>query len=417
MPAAIPSSATRVGAWDSDGGASSPAIQSRLVGTSATSKGPPGTPGNRYMVPVDKVKRSPPEVVAMQRKLAEYEAMEEDDLDVGQVMELTQLEEELRHQEMQQDAEIATFSKSTPAKGSTPAHKPSPNTARALAALRWDDGAAASKGSRSEIRKTPMPKPKPGQTVGSGRKSTLGTPASASSSRKSQVPSEDEEDVVEDDDFADDDDLGPSANEDVEEALAIVPRSARKAASTGRSFSTTALIMLFVSYALWWREEKIAVGFCDTNGETNTLVKTRQSNYSPSLALSSIPALPPKLLHTLDVAHVRPTCTSCPAHGVCSDGAFVGCKPDYVPQANVLSLGGLLPVSPRCEPDTEKLMAVAVQASRAARLLKRRKGEVICAGLEKSRRKRKADDVWVYGVSADDIMESLKTENEVRSPL
>ncbi|GAA5932755.1 uncharacterized protein JCM15063_002194 [Sporobolomyces koalae] len=203
-------------------------------------------------------------------------------------------------------------------------------------------------------------------------------------------------------------------------ASSPVKLNSNTAQSVKRVSAWTVLLVAIV-YSLWWREEKLAVGFCDTNSASNQLVATR----STSLA---VPALPPSLCTTLDALHLRPTCTPCPTHGFCEDGQFVGCSIDYVPHASALRLGGLLPIAPQCVPDTEKLMVVAMQASKASRLLRKRRGEVVCGGLERLRKKQiKSDagvggglgdtEAFVYGLQADNVLSALMRENEAsKSP-
>lgn len=183
---------------------------------------------------------------------------------------------------------------------------------------------------------------------------------------------------------------------------------------TVRQVSSWSILLLTIVYSLWWREEKLAVGFCDTSSSSNELVSRR----STSLAL---PSLPSSLCTTLETLHLRPTCTPCPPHGFCQDGQFVGCTIDYVPRASPLRLGGLLPIAPRCVPDTEKLMVVAMQASKASKLLRKRRGEVVCGGLERMRRKQMSSltrgegdrEAFVYGLQADNVLSALIRENEV----
>ncbi|GAA6013190.1 hypothetical protein JCM11491_005210 [Sporobolomyces phaffii] len=197
----------------------------------------------------------------------------------------------------------------------------------------------------------------------------------------------------------------------------VVPRDTAQAVKRVTGWT---IALLAIVYSLWWREEKLAVGFCDTNSPSNALVSQR----STSLA---VPALPSSLCTTLDALNLRPTCTPCPAHGFCQDAKFVGCSIDYVPKASPLRLGGLLPVPPRCVPDTEKLMVVALQASKASRLLRRRRGEVVCGGLKRLRKKQISAphsgagigdrDAFVYGLQADNVLTALMRENEAsKSP-
>lgn len=168
------------------------------------------------------------------------------------------------------------------------------------------------------------------------------------------------------------------------------------------------LLGLTVAYILWWREEKLAAGFCDTGSRSNPLVASRRT----SLAAAGLPELPPSVLRTADRLHLRPTCTPCPQHGHCRDGNFVGCTLDYVPRQSPLRLGGLLPIPPKCVPDTEKLMMVAMQASKASRLLRQRRGEVVCKGMERMRRKERNEEAWVFGLQAEALLTALRSENE-----
>ncbi|GAA6000908.1 uncharacterized protein JCM10292_006485 [Rhodotorula paludigena] len=175
-----------------------------------------------------------------------------------------------------------------------------------------------------------------------------------------------------------------------------------------------ALALVAFVYLAWAREEKLAAGFCDTSSSTNARLASRGT----SLAVPSLPALSPRVLSALDAAHLRPSCTPCPSHGHCTDGVFAGCTRDYVPRraSAALSLAGLVPLAPRCVPDTHKLMLVAQQAATASHLLRRRRGEVVCSrGLERQRRKDRAggrEDAFVFGVEAERVLEVLRAEND-----
>jgi hypothetical protein len=212
----------------------------------------------------------------------------------------------------------------------------------------------------------------------------------------------------------------PSKDQQQSKAISL-RSSASSALSTDtvhkvKHVSGWTILLLTIIYSLWWREEKLAVGFCDTNSSSNQLVSFR----STSLA---VPSLPASLCTTLDLLNLRPTCTPCPTHGFCQSGKFVGCSIDYVPKASPLRLGGLLPIAPKCVPDTEKLMVVAMQASKASRLLRKRRGEVVCGGLERLRKKQITAgngkggvgdrEAFVYGLQANNVLNALMRENEV----
>lgn len=169
------------------------------------------------------------------------------------------------------------------------------------------------------------------------------------------------------------------------------------------------LIALFV-YSLWWREESIAAGFCDTAKPTNDQVASRTG----SLVLPAwLPALPRPALSLIDSLHLRPSCTPCPPHATCRNGVFVSCKHDYIVKLNPFALGGLIPLSPTCRPDSAKLMAVAIEASSAAKLMRRRRGEVVCGKMESLRRKEGKSEAWTYGLEAEALVNTLRQQWEV----
>ncbi|GAA5900838.1 hypothetical protein JCM6882_007677 [Rhodosporidiobolus microsporus] len=197
-----------------------------------------------------------------------------------------------------------------------------------------------------------------------------------------------------------------------------------------------ALVGLLALYAAWYREETLAAGFCDTSSSalasSNPLVSSRASSGQTSLAFPSLPSLPSPLLHALDSTGLRPSCTPCPSHGVCSQSLFTGCTADYVPRPSLLRTLtlGLVPAAPTCEADTEKQVAVARQASVAGRVLRRRRGEVMCERRVERGRKReakalglgeiageeeeegRAEEAYVYGLEAEGVMKALARENE-----
>jgi hypothetical protein len=173
--------------------------------------------------------------------------------------------------------------------------------------------------------------------------------------------------------------------------------------------SLGSLLGLLFLYALWWREEKLATGFCDTGSATNAIVSTR----SGSRVLQAwLPPLPPAVSTLLDAAHLLPSCTICPAHGQCSGGEFLSCAADYVARPHPFSFGGILPLAPSCSPDTEKLMAVATLASRAARILRLRRGEVVCSGKVKASHLERRGEAVVYGLSREALMAMLRDQQE-----
>ncbi|KAK4705746.1 hypothetical protein P7C70_g441, partial [Phenoliferia sp. Uapishka_3] len=187
-------------------------------------------------------------------------------------------------------------------------------------------------------------------------------------------------------------------------------------------------IPLLVVLLLTWREEKVLSGFCDTGSDTNALVSSRTFSLAlpslPHFLRSRLPPIPNFIQSAIRKSHLVPSCTACPAHGNCRDGAFVSCASEYVSTAHPFAFGGLIPLSPRCKADTKKQMIVAEVASRLAKKLRQRRGEVVCKrGVEKMRwmeaRAMEGDGeaAWVYGLQSEALEMELKEENEaVGSP-
>ncbi|BGP13635.1 hypothetical protein JCM10213_007811 [Rhodosporidiobolus nylandii] len=201
------------------------------------------------------------------------------------------------------------------------------------------------------------------------------------------------------------------------------------------------LLLALLAYAAWYRAEKVAAGFCDSSPSpsssgtsagsgSNYLVLSRAQEGQTSLSLPSLPDLPRPVLSFLDSAGLRPSCLPCPSHGACSHAQFQGCEADYVPRPSLLSTlsGGLIPGRPRCEADTEKQVAVAKGAASALRVLRRRRGEVVCKRkIERGRRREakglnfgeegvegreEAMEAFVYGLEAERVLGALVAENE-----
>ncbi|KAI9742951.1 MAG: hypothetical protein M4579_007751, partial [Chaenotheca gracillima] len=57
------------------------------------------------------------------------------------------------------------------------------------------------------------------------------------------------------------------------------------------------------------------------------------------------------------------------------------CEPDFVLQPHPLSLGGLVPLAPTCEPDGEKARKVKAVADRAVEELRERRAKYECGDL------------------------------------
>ncbi|KAL8898023.1 MAG: hypothetical protein Q9207_006908 [Kuettlingeria erythrocarpa] len=141
-------------------------------------------------------------------------------------------------------------------------------------------------------------------------------------------------------------------------------KSKRSRKSSGSSVLRSApwavFTALVLGYVLWFRREKIEVGYCG-------LGKT-----SDSIAGLQIP----------DWAGLaQPECEPCPQHAYCYENLETRCEPNFVLKPHPLSLGGLIPLPPSCEPDGEKVRRVKAVADRAVEELRERNAKSECGTL------------------------------------
>ena len=159
---------------------------------------------------------------------------------------------------------------------------------------------------------------------------------------------------------------GRAANGEVD---ILPPRKKKRQPKTRtipRSAPWVVLMALFGGYATWWRQEKIAVGYCGIGRPSNGLSNVQIPEWAEVL---------------------QPTCEPCPQHAICYQGMETRCENDFVLQPHPLSFGGLVPLPPSCEPDGEKVRRVKAVADRAIEELRERKAQAECRTLKDSKGK------------------------------
>ncbi|KAL6696306.1 Man1-Src1p-C-terminal domain-containing protein [Trichoderma pleuroticola] len=162
----------------------------------------------------------------------------------------------------------------------------------------------------------------------------------------------------------------PDAQLELEEAArrgeaTIVPRRHSKPAR--KTNLKTPFFVLFISllgvYLAWYRQEKIAVGYCGLGRPATQIIP------------DDIPV--PDVI----IPFVEPQCEPCPPHAYCYEDFSVRCHSDFVLKPHPLSLGGLVPLPPTCEPDGEKARRVQAVADRAIEELRQRRAKYECGEL------------------------------------
>ncbi|CAO2654142.1 Nn.00g108750.m01.CDS01 [Neocucurbitaria sp. VM-36] len=134
-------------------------------------------------------------------------------------------------------------------------------------------------------------------------------------------------------------------------------KQASKATGTLKAMSGTLLLTAAAVFGGAWRQEKVAVGFCGIGREAAGLAGVEVPEWA---------------------SNILPQCEPCPPHAQCFRGLELRCDPDFIRKDHPLSLNGLVPLPPTCEPDSEKTRKVTRVADRAVQILRQRKAQYEC---------------------------------------
>lgn len=199
------------------------------------------------------------------------------------------------------------------------------------------------------------------------------------------------------------------------------------------------LLLLLLGMLGSYKSTSTSLGFCDAGSYNNDLILNRQSKLDDAKACiarkANLELDDPEAAKLIqcDITALplipfapRPTsCTPCPAHGLCQDGALLACQPEYILSAHPLSF--LSPVAdglpyvgpkafpPKCLPDTARKMMVGDLAMAMEKELAKTRGDIVCAGILKADDKR--GDGVKYGVTEQTLKERFAARRDVRPML
>lgn len=146
---------------------------------------------------------------------------------------------------------------------------------------------------------------------------------------------------------------------------ALLTRQKLHAPSRRKSKMTTPIWVLATTllsaYAAWYRQEKIAVGYCGIGRAATQIIPDNVQLPEWATVL------------------VEPQCEPCPPHAYCYEDFSVRCEADFILKPHPLSLGGLVPLAPTCEPDGEKVRRVQAVADKAVEELRDRRAKFECS--------------------------------------
>ncbi|KAL9597379.1 MAG: hypothetical protein Q9219_005188 [cf. Caloplaca sp. 3 TL-2023] len=167
-------------------------------------------------------------------------------------------------------------------------------------------------------------------------------------------------------DFTPEEQLELSKDRAANGGLDVLParRSKQSRKSSGSSILRSApwavITALLLGYGLWFRQEKLEVGYCGLGKTSDNVVGIQIPEWASVL---------------------QPECEPCPQHAYCYENMEARCEPDFVLQPHPLSLGGLVPLPPTCEPDGQKARRVKSVADKAVEELRERNAKSECGTL------------------------------------
>lgn len=139
----------------------------------------------------------------------------------------------------------------------------------------------------------------------------------------------------------------------------LVKHQKKPASTAAKTAPWALLVAVLTAVAGWYRQEKVAVGYCGVG--------------QPQWSLAEVDNVPVWVHETL-----QPQCEPCPQHAICYPNMNVECEHDFVLKQHPLSLNGLVPLPPTCEPDSEKEKRIKVVADRAVEELRNQRAAYEC---------------------------------------
>ncbi|KAJ5661853.1 uncharacterized protein N7477_009469 [Penicillium maclennaniae] len=183
-------------------------------------------------------------------------------------------------------------------------------------------------------------------------------------------PKEESEESDEESDEDEESEIGAGEEFTPEEQLALeteqyapltqVRKRSRKQGKTSIIASWFVILGVLGGFGAWWRKEKIEIGYCGLGKPTWSLAETNVPEWANVL---------------------EPRCEPCPPHAFCYPDFEARCEHDFILKPHPLALGGLVPLPPTCEPDSEKARRVKAVADKAVEELRERRAMYECGQL------------------------------------
>lgn len=242
---------------------------------------------------------------------------------------------------------------------STWGHRPRSASPRKSSSLRLSESTAATDEQLKRTSETPV-KIKQEDDVNVPTRSPFDFPVSKPKTPK--VEESEDEVLSAGEEFTPEEQLALEQEAAAREQLhAARRRRPRKQGFASRAAPWVVILSLFGGFGAWWRKEKMEIGYCGVGKSNWSLAETRVPDWAKVL---------------------EPHCEPCPAHAFCYPNLETKCEHDFLLKPHPLSLGGLIPLPPTCEPDSEKTRRVKAVADKAVEELRDRRAKWECGELQ-----------------------------------
>jgi len=181
--------------------------------------------------------------------------------------------------------------------------------------------------------------------------------------------------------FTPEEQLELSQLEETDNSSAVARRTKPARKATSLATPVWVLIMtLLTAYGAWYRQEKLAVGYCGVGRDAHSLIPSHINipEWAEKYDLPDWLRYNEIQVPESAKALVEPQCEPCPQHAICYDDFTVKCEPGYILQPHPLSFGGLVPLPPTCEPDGEKARRTKLVADKMVEELREQRAHYEC---------------------------------------
>ncbi|KXG48342.1 Inner nuclear membrane protein MAN1 [Penicillium griseofulvum] len=190
---------------------------------------------------------------------------------------------------------------------------------------------------------------------------------------ESEDSEEDEESEIEaGEEFTPEEQLAMSMENDQYSQQVQPRRRPQKQGTLSRLAPWVVIFSMAGSFGAWWRKEKLEIGYCGLGKPTWSLADTKVPDWANVL---------------------EPRCEPCPSHAFCYPNFEVRCENDFLLKPHPLALGGLVPLPPTCEPDSEKERRVKAVADKAVEELRERRAKWECGQLKEDGKGARSPDI------------------------